>query len=61
MIFNQREPENTLFGLGIHFTNEFFKRYDMIEPVKFSILNNISKLKKVKNLSEYISDKGFLT
>ena len=33
----------------------------MIEPVKFSILNNISKLKKVKNLSEYISDKGFLT
>ena len=59
--FNQREPENTLFGLGIHFTNEFFKRYDMIEPVKFSILNNISKLKKVKNLREYISDKGFLT
>ena len=58
--FNQREPENTLFGLGIHFTNTFFKRFDMLEPVKFSILKNINKVKKIKNLSEYISDKGFL-
>ncbi len=58
--YNQREPENTLFGLGIDFTNAFFKRYDMVEPFKLSILKNINYFKKVKDLSMRISDKGFL-
>ena len=53
-----RKPENLLFGLGISFTNNFFKYNKNILPVKELVLKDINNFKFLKQLSMKISDKG---
>ena len=53
-----RKPENLLFGLGISFTNNFFKYNKNILPVKEFVLKDINNFKFLKQLSMKISDKG---
>ena len=53
-----RKPENIILGLGIDFTNIFFKDNKYFLPIKRTILNNINKFKFVKKISQLVSDKG---
>ena len=53
-----RKPENLLFGLGINFTNKFFKHNQNTSLLKEIILKDIDKFKFLKKLSLKISDKG---
>ena len=55
-----RKPENILFGLGVDFTNSFFKKNIYLNPFKDAILKNLTKIKSVKKLSKIISDKGLV-
>ncbi len=55
---NSRKPENLLFGLGINFTNNFFKHNKSTSLIKDIILKDISRLKFLKELSLKISDRG---
>ena len=55
---NTRKPENLLFGLGISFTNNFFKHNEKTLPIKEFILKDINKFKLLKDLSIKVSDKG---
>ena len=55
---NTRKPENLLFGLGISFTNNFFKHNEKTFPIKEFILKDINKFKLLKDLSIKVSDKG---
>jgi len=53
-----RKPENIILGLGIDFTNIFFKDNKYFLPIKRAILNNINNFKFVKKISQLVSDKG---
>jgi len=53
-----RKPENLLFGLGINFTNRFFKHSKNTSLFKEMILKDIDKFKFLKKLSLKISDQG---
>jgi len=55
---HSRKPENLLFGLGINFTNKFFKHNQNTSLLKEIILKDIDKFKFLKKLSLKISDKG---
>ena len=57
--YQTRKPENIILGLGINLTNIFFKHNQYFSPIKRKILNNISNLKFIKEISQKISDKGF--
>tara|TARA_B100001029_G_C15038797_1_gene442083 strand:+ start:527 stop:1672 length:1146 start_codon:yes stop_codon:yes gene_type:complete len=57
---NSRKPENLLFGLGINFTNKFFKNNEFTQPFKDFLLRDINKYKFLKDISIKISDKGIL-
>ena len=59
--YQSRKPENTIFGLGIDLTNIFFKDNKYLHPMKRIILNNISKFKFIKKISQMVSDKGLKT
>ena len=53
-----RKPENLLFGLGVNFTNSFFKQRKATDHIKEIILKDINKFKFLKDLSLKISNKG---
>jgi len=53
-----RKPENLLFGLGINFTNRFFKHSKNTSLFKEMILKDIDRFKFLKKLSLKISDQG---
>ena len=57
--YNSRSPENTIFSLGINFTNSFFKENKYLEPIKKTILNEVGKNKNIKRITRAISDRGF--
>jgi 2-octaprenyl-6-methoxyphenol hydroxylase len=59
--YQSRKPENTILGLGIDLTNIFFKDNKYLHPMKRIILNNISKFKFIKKISQMVSDKGLKT
>jgi len=59
--YQSRKPENTIFGLGIDLTNIFFKDNKYLHQMKRIILNNISKFKFIKKISQMVSDKGLKT
>ncbi|MDC1096114.1 FAD-dependent monooxygenase [Pelagibacteraceae bacterium] len=56
--YETRKSENVMFGIGIDFANIFFKKNDLLDPIKHVILKNISKSKNVKKYSKVFSDKG---
>ena len=53
-----RKPENLMFGLGINFTNKFFKNNKSTALLKDLILKDIDKFKFLKDLSLRISNTG---
>ena len=53
-----RKPENLLFGLGINFTNRFFKHHKNTSLFKEIILKDIDRFKFLKKLGLKISDQG---
>tara|TARA_B100000586_G_scaffold92500_1_gene65845 strand:+ start:170 stop:1315 length:1146 start_codon:yes stop_codon:yes gene_type:complete len=53
-----RKPENLLFGLGIDFTNRFFKHHKNTSLFKEIILKDINRFKFLKKLGLKISDQG---
>jgi 2-octaprenyl-6-methoxyphenol hydroxylase len=59
--YQARKSENTILGLGIDFTNLFFKDNKYFFPIKRTILNNIANFKFIKKMSQIISDKGITT
>jgi len=58
--YNSRKPENNLFGIGINFTNIFFKNKKYFSLLKKGILTNISKFSFIKKISQSVSDRGIL-
>ena len=40
---NKRKVENIITGIGIDLTHNFFKQNKLLDPVKGTILKNISK------------------
>jgi len=56
--YNTRKPENTLFGVGINFTNLFFKNNKYFSVLKKGILNNISNFDIIKKVSQSVADRG---
>ena len=56
-----RKPENLLFGLGIDFTNNFFKYNKSFSSIKDFILKDINKFDFLKRISLKISDKGIFS
>ena len=56
--YASRKSENTILGLGINFTNLFFKSNKYLSPVRKLILDNISDFEIIKKISKKISDKG---
>tara|TARA_B100001121_G_scaffold63294_1_gene55522 strand:- start:169 stop:1275 length:1107 start_codon:yes stop_codon:yes gene_type:complete len=56
--YNSRKPENTIMGLGVDITHNFFKENKFLDPVKKTILKQVSKSEFLKSLSKRISDKG---
>ena len=59
--YQARKPENTILGLGVNFTNMFFKDNRYFSPIRIKILNNIGKFKFIRKISQIISDKGIST
>ena len=59
--YDQRKPENTLMGLGIDMTHNFFKKNKYLDPFKQIILQNINKNNTIKKLSKIISNQGLLS
>jgi len=55
---HSRKPENLLFGLGINFTNKFFRYNQTTSLFKEIILKDIDRFKFLKKLSLKISDQG---
>ena len=62
LIFNDfykaRKPENTIVGIGIDLTNNFFKENKIFFPLKDLILKNINNFQFVKRISQSVSDRG---
>ena len=56
--YNSRKPENTIMGLGVDITHNFFKENKFLDPIKKTVLKQLSKSKFLKNFSKRISDKG---
>tara|TARA_Y100001935_G_scaffold184350_1_gene152943 strand:+ start:1461 stop:2567 length:1107 start_codon:yes stop_codon:yes gene_type:complete len=56
--YNSRKPENTIMGLGVDITHNFFKENKFLDPIKKTILKQVSKSEFLKILSKRISDKG---
>ena len=56
--YNSRKPENTIMGLGVDITHNFFKEKKFLDPIKKTILKQVSKFEFLKSLSKRISDKG---
>ena len=58
--YNERKPENNLFGFGINLINIFFKDNKYFSSLKKGMLNNISKFRFIKKISQSVSDRGIL-
>jgi len=56
--YNERKPENIIFGLGIDVTHNFFKENKYLDPLKEIILKNISKNDMIKRITKIISNQG---
>ena len=56
--YKNRKPENMIMGLGIDATHNFFKHNKFLDPIKKTILKQVSKSELLSNLSKRISDKG---
>jgi len=56
--YQVRKPENLLFGLGVDFTNSFFKDRKIFNPLKDLFLENIKKSESVRRLAKKVSDTG---
>jgi len=56
--YKNRKPENMIMGLGIDATHNFFKQNKFLDPIKKTILKQVSKSELLSNLSKRISDKG---
>ena len=56
--YNSRKPENTIMGLGVDITHNFFKENKFLDPIKKTILKQVSKSEFLKSFSKRISDKG---
>jgi 2-octaprenyl-6-methoxyphenol hydroxylase len=55
---NKRKFENILTGIGIDLTHNFFKKNNLLDPFKETILKNISKNNTLKKISKFISNQG---
>ncbi len=55
---NSRKSENTITGIGIDLTHNFFKQNKLLDPFKETILKNISKNNTLKKISKFISNQG---
>ncbi len=56
-----RKSENLLYGLGINFTQEFFRYNKYTQEIKNILLPKLNKLEMFKKISLKISDKGILS
>ena len=56
--YNNRKPENTIMGLGVDITHNFFKENKFLDPIKKKILKRVAKSEFLKSFSKRISDKG---
>ena len=56
--YNSRKTENNLFGLGINFTNFFFKKDKYFSIFKNKILRNINNFNFIKKISQSVADRG---
>ena len=56
--YDQRKPENTLIGLGVDMTHNFFKKNKYLDPLKKIFLENINKTDTIKKISKIISNQG---
>ena len=56
---NNRKSENIITGIGIDLTHNFFKQNKLLDPLKETILKNISKNSTLKKISKLISNQGF--
>jgi len=55
---DQRKPENTIMGLGVDVTHNFFKKNKYLDPFKKIILENLDKNDAIKKISKIISNRG---
>jgi len=55
---NNRKSENIITGIGIDLTHNFFKQNKLLDPLKVTILKNISKNETFKKISKFISNQG---
>ena len=56
--YKSRKPENIIMGLGIDATHNFFKHNKFLDPIKKTILKQVTKSEFLTSLSKRISDKG---
>tara|TARA_B100001996_G_scaffold380819_1_gene368997 strand:+ start:107 stop:1216 length:1110 start_codon:yes stop_codon:yes gene_type:complete len=56
--YNSRKPENIIMGLGVDATHSFFKRNQYLEPLKETIIKNITNNETLKKISKIISNQG---
>ncbi len=56
--YKSRKPENMIMGLGIDATHNFFKYNKFLDPIKKTILKQVSQFEFLSSLSKRISDKG---
>ena len=56
--YNQRKPENTIMGIGVDMTHNFFKKNKYLDPFKKIILENLNKNDALKKISKMISNQG---
>jgi len=55
---SNRKAENIITGIGIDLTHNFFKQNKLLDPLKESILKNVSKNNTFKKISKFISNQG---
>jgi len=56
--YNSRKTENTIMGLGIDATHNFFKKNKYLDPLKEIIVKNIKNNESLKKFSKIISNRG---
>ena len=59
-VYKARKPENFIYGLGIDFTQQFFRNNKFTEPFKKSFLRDLNKFAFLKKIGLRIADKGII-
>ena len=59
-VYKARKPENFIYGLGIDFTQQFFRNNKFTEPFKKSFLKDLNKFAFLKKIGLRIADKGII-